>query len=106
MAFPDSTTSGTGHGPIFFVLYQQLENHVLQPGRMGVTVQLSSLAVLIVVLIGAKLAGVVGALGGDPGCGRGAGAARRLARPPAREAAGPGRAGYLDRMIAVRVYVH
>jgi predicted PurR-regulated permease PerM len=51
---------------VFFVLYQQLENHVLQPVVYGRTVQLSPLAVLIAVLIGAELAGVLGALGAIP----------------------------------------
>jgi predicted PurR-regulated permease PerM len=51
---------------IFFVVYQQLENHVLQPLVYGRTVQLSPLAVLIAVLIGAELAGVLGALGAIP----------------------------------------
>ena len=51
---------------IFFILYQQLENHVLQPIVYGRTVQLSPLAVLIAVLIGAELAGVVGALAAIP----------------------------------------
>jgi predicted PurR-regulated permease PerM len=51
---------------VFFVLYQQLENHVLQPVVYGRTVQLSPLAVLISVLIGAELAGVLGALGAIP----------------------------------------
>ena len=51
---------------IFFVVYQQLENHVLQPVVYGRTVQLSPLAVLIAVLIGAELAGVIGALAAIP----------------------------------------
>lgn len=46
----------------FFVAYQQLENHVLQPLVYGRTVQLSPLAVLCAVLIGAELAGILGAL--------------------------------------------
>jgi predicted PurR-regulated permease PerM len=50
----------------FFILYQQFENHVLQPLVYGRTVQLSPLAVLIAVLIGAELAGVIGALGAIP----------------------------------------
>jgi predicted PurR-regulated permease PerM len=50
----------------FFVAYQQLENHVLQPVIYGRTVQLSPLAVLIAVLIGAELAGVLGALAAIP----------------------------------------
>jgi predicted PurR-regulated permease PerM len=50
----------------FFIVYQQLENHVLQPIVYGRTVQLSPLVVLISVLIGAELAGVLGALGAIP----------------------------------------
>ena len=65
VAFLDSTTSGI-IVLIFFVLYQQLENHVLQPVVYGRTVQLSPLAVLIAVLIGAELAGVIGALAAIP----------------------------------------
>jgi predicted PurR-regulated permease PerM len=51
---------------IFFLVYQQLENHVLQPLIYGRTVQLSPLAVLIAVLIGGAVAGVLGALGAIP----------------------------------------
>jgi predicted PurR-regulated permease PerM len=46
----------------FFVVYQQLENHLLQPVVYGRTVALSPLAVLISVLVGAEVAGVIGAL--------------------------------------------
>jgi predicted PurR-regulated permease PerM len=46
----------------FFVAYQQFENHVLQPLVYGRTVQLSPLAVLCAVLVGAQLAGIIGAL--------------------------------------------
>jgi predicted PurR-regulated permease PerM len=51
---------------IFFVVYQQLENHFLQPVIYGRTVQLSPLAVLISVLVGAELAGILGALAAIP----------------------------------------
>jgi predicted PurR-regulated permease PerM len=51
---------------VFFVLYQQIENHLLQPLVYGRTVQLSPLAVLIAVLIGAEVAGVLGALSAIP----------------------------------------
>jgi len=47
---------------IFFVAYQQFENHVIQPLVYGRTVQLSPLAVLCAVLVGAQLAGIIGAL--------------------------------------------
>jgi predicted PurR-regulated permease PerM len=50
----------------FFIVYQQVENHVLQPVVYGRTVQLSPLVVLISVLIGAQLAGVLGALAAIP----------------------------------------
>ena len=50
----------------FFVVYQQLENHVLQPLVYGRTVQLSPLAVLVSVLVGAQVAGILGALGAIP----------------------------------------
>jgi predicted PurR-regulated permease PerM len=51
---------------VFFIVYQQLENHLLQPIVYGRTVQLSPLAVLIAVLIGGELAGVLGALAAIP----------------------------------------
>jgi predicted PurR-regulated permease PerM len=51
---------------VFFIVYQQVENHILQPVVYGRTVQLSPLVVLISVLIGAALAGVLGALAAIP----------------------------------------
>ena len=51
---------------VFFIIYQQFENQVLQPLVYGRTVQLSPLVVLVAVLMGAKLAGVIGALGAIP----------------------------------------
>jgi predicted PurR-regulated permease PerM len=51
---------------IFFVVYQQIENHILQPLVYSRTVQLSPLAILIAVLIGAKIAGILGALAAIP----------------------------------------
>ncbi len=54
---------------VFFICYQQLENHVLQPLVYGRTVQLSPLLVLISVLIGAELAGILGALVAIPTAG-------------------------------------
>jgi predicted PurR-regulated permease PerM len=51
---------------VFFVVYQQIENHVIQPLVYGRTVQLSPLAVLVAVLVGAELAGVLGALAAIP----------------------------------------
>jgi predicted PurR-regulated permease PerM len=51
---------------VFFLIYQQLENHIIQPLVYGRTVQLSPLAVLVSVLIGAQIAGVLGALAAIP----------------------------------------
>jgi predicted PurR-regulated permease PerM len=51
---------------VFFIVYQQIENHLLQPLVYGRTVQLSPLTVLISVLIGGEIAGVLGALGAIP----------------------------------------
>jgi predicted PurR-regulated permease PerM len=50
----------------FFIVYQQIENHLLQPLVYSRTVQLSPLAILISVLIGAKIAGILGALAAIP----------------------------------------
>jgi predicted PurR-regulated permease PerM len=47
---------------IFFVIYQQLENHLLQPVIFSRTVKLNPLAVLIAILLATKLAGILGAL--------------------------------------------
>jgi predicted PurR-regulated permease PerM len=51
---------------VFVVVYQQIENHLLQPLVYGRTVQLSPLVVLIAILIGTEVAGVLGALGAIP----------------------------------------
>jgi len=51
---------------VFFIVYQQFENHVLQPLVYNRTVALSPLAILISILIGAELAGVLGALAAIP----------------------------------------
>jgi predicted PurR-regulated permease PerM len=46
---------------IFFVVYQQLENHLLQPVILSRTVKLNPLTVLISILVAVELAGVLGA---------------------------------------------
>jgi len=51
---------------VFFVIYQQVENHILQPLVYNRTVALSPLAILISVLVGAEVAGVLGALAAIP----------------------------------------
>lgn len=50
----------------FFIVYQQLENHLLQPIVYGRTVRLSPLAILLAVLIGVEIAGIIGALAAIP----------------------------------------
>lgn len=47
---------------VFFVIYQQVENQVLQPMVYSKTVQISPLIVFLAALVGASLAGLVGAL--------------------------------------------
>lgn len=47
---------------VAYVVYQQFENYVLAPRVYRGTLQISSFAVLIAVLIGAQLLGIVGAL--------------------------------------------
>jgi predicted PurR-regulated permease PerM len=51
---------------VVLLVYQQIENHVLLPVVYGRTVDLSPLAVLVALLIGAELAGVLGALAAIP----------------------------------------
>jgi predicted PurR-regulated permease PerM len=47
---------------VFFIVYQQVENHLLQPLILSRTVRLNPLTVLISILLGVELAGILGAL--------------------------------------------
>ena len=47
---------------VFYILYQQFENHVLQVTIMSRTVDLNPLVVLVSVLIGVEMFGILGAL--------------------------------------------
>jgi predicted PurR-regulated permease PerM len=47
---------------VITLVYQQIENHILQPLVYGRTVQIPSLTVLIAVLCGGAILGLVGAL--------------------------------------------
>ena len=47
---------------IFFIVYQQVENHIFQPIIFGKSVEISSLIVLISILFGARIGGILGAL--------------------------------------------
>ena len=51
---------------VVFLIYQQIENHLLNPLIMAKTVKLNPLWILLAVLVGAQLAGVTGALIGIP----------------------------------------
>jgi predicted PurR-regulated permease PerM len=54
---------------VFYVVYQQLENHILQPTIMSRTVDLNPLSVLVSVLVGVELFGILGALLAIPAAG-------------------------------------
>lgn len=47
---------------VFFIVYQQLENHLLQPLIFARTVKLNPLTVLVAILTATELAGILGAL--------------------------------------------
>ncbi|MFJ8948352.1 AI-2E family transporter [Streptomyces sp. NPDC102395] len=47
---------------IFFIVYQQVENHLLQPVILSRTVKLNPLTVLVAILMAAEIAGILGAL--------------------------------------------
>ena len=67
-AFLHSTTAGIV-ALVFFIVYQQFENHVLQVSIMSRTVKVNPLTVLVSVLIGVKLFGLLGALLAIPAAG-------------------------------------
>lgn len=60
-AFIESTTLGLWTS-VFYVLVQQLENHLLVPVIVGKTTGLNPVVVLIALLVGANLAGIAGML--------------------------------------------
>jgi predicted PurR-regulated permease PerM len=47
---------------IFFIIYQQLENHILQPIVYSKTLKMSPLSVFVAAIFGVALGGIVGAL--------------------------------------------
>jgi len=67
-AFLHSTPAGVA-GIIFFIAYQQFENHVLQVSIMSRTVNVNPLTVLVSVLVGVELFGLLGALLAIPAAG-------------------------------------
>jgi len=68
VAFLHSTAAGIGM-LVFYVIYQQFENHVLQVVIMSKTVQINQLFVLVSVLVGVELLGILGALLAIPAAG-------------------------------------
>jgi predicted PurR-regulated permease PerM len=60
-AFVHSITAGI-IVVVFFIVYQQLENHLLQPVILSRTVKLNPLTVLVSILFGVEIAGILGAL--------------------------------------------
>jgi predicted PurR-regulated permease PerM len=62
-AFGQSLTAGIVTA-VVFIVYTQIENHVLNPVVMSKTVRISPLLVLIAVLVGASLGSLVGGLFG------------------------------------------
>jgi predicted PurR-regulated permease PerM len=78
-------TAGVGAGIAMIVLnivYQQIENHVLQPIVYRRTVQLSAFLILVAVLLGGELLGVLGALIAIPVAGSLQLLVRELTNPP------------------------
>jgi predicted PurR-regulated permease PerM len=68
LSFLHSTTAGIV-ALIFYILYQQFENHVLQVAVMSKTVDVNPLTVLLSVLFGVELFGILGALLAIPAAG-------------------------------------
>ncbi|MFF0174980.1 AI-2E family transporter [Micromonospora profundi] len=71
-----ATGAGFLHSPtagvivlVFFVVYQQAENHLLQPLILSRAVRLNPLTVLVSVLLAVELAGLLGALLAIPAAG-------------------------------------
>jgi predicted PurR-regulated permease PerM len=68
VAFLHSVPAGIGM-LIFYTIYQQFENHILQPQIMSKTVQINQLFVLVSVLLGVEVFGILGALLAIPAAG-------------------------------------
>jgi predicted PurR-regulated permease PerM len=68
IAFLHSTVAGLV-ALVFYIAYQQFENHVLQVTIMSRTVNVNPLTVLVSVLIGVELAGFLGAMLAIPAAG-------------------------------------
>jgi predicted PurR-regulated permease PerM len=91
LAFVVSPTTGV-IAAVFFILYLQFENHVLQPIVVGKTVKLSPPATMTAALVGVSAAGVVGAMVAVPLLGALKAAAAELRRDSTTSAREPGAA--------------
>ena len=91
LAFTRSATTGAA-AAVLFLVYMQIENHVIQPVVVGKTVKLSPPATMTAALVGVSAAGVVGALIAVPVVGAAKVAYHEL-RPP-RTGARTGPEGY------------
>jgi len=83
----------------FFLVYQQIENHVIAPAIVGRAVNLSPPTTMLAALIGGAAAGVPGALAATPlvGAGKALYFALRQRRGRAPADDGPGSSGVPDR---------
>ena len=81
LGFTKGAATGIGCA-VFFVVYLQLENHVLQPLLVGQRVKLSPPATMTAALIGVSAGGVVGALLAVPLVGASKAVYMELRRPP------------------------
>ena len=66
---------------IYFLVYQQIENHVIQPAVIGRAVSMSPAATMLVALVGGSTAGVPGAMIAVPVVGAARVVAHLLAEP-------------------------
>jgi predicted PurR-regulated permease PerM len=57
-----TSTFAAGVMLVYFLVYQQVENHIIQPFVVGRAVSISPLLVLIAVLLGISVGGILGAL--------------------------------------------
>ena len=69
---------------LVILVYQQVENYLIQPAVMSEAVELSGFATIAVVMLGSALLGVVGAILAVPGRGLGEGHRQRAHRGTAR----------------------
>ena len=78
---------------VIVMVYQQIENHVLQPIIYGRSVQLSPLTVMLAVLVGGAVLGLIGALLAIPIAGTAQHVIGELLEERARRIAGDGPPG-------------